>query len=277
MNKAHQTTRVGRHGCLRLRFAQNAMPESYFQAPLQVMRAIPDESGCLCVYILSPTGGVVQRDKYEINIVLEAGAHALVTTIAATKVYKMPDACAEQIINIEVHEGAILEYVPDALILFRDADLHQHMNVTLYPGALCIVQDIVMGGRAARDERMQFRRFVNRIHVEDELGLLLLDAMDYRPQPDGLNRIGLLDGYICWASWYLLGDLAQWKLDAAAFCQAHHEIASPHALGSLSPLYRNGLVARMVSSRLESIDHAFEHLRCAFRQAIQRPYSSLRK
>ncbi len=276
-----QKSQVGRHGCLQLRFGYHnpytTMPQSYSRPPLQVMRAIPDASGCLCIYMLSPTGGVVQRDHYDINIVLEAGAHALVTTIAATKVYKMPDAYAAQTINIEVQEGAILEYIPDALILFRDADLRQTLNVTLHPGALCILQDIVMGGRAARNEHLEFRRFQNRIQVEDEQGLLLLDSVDYAPQSGDLHQIGLLDGYICWASWYLLGDLMQWGISAAEFCQMHHEIKSPYATGSLSTLYRNGLTARMVSQRLDVIDQTFERLRFTFRQAIQRPYSHLRK
>ena len=276
-----QQTTVGRHGALNLRFAlqgeQTTLPESYFKTPLQVMRAIPDAADCLCVYILSPTGGIVQRDKYDIRIVLEPGTHALITTIAATKVYKMPDACAEQTVHIEVQDGAILEYVPDALILFKNSELHQDLKIHLHDGALCILQDIVMGGRAARQELLQFRRFVNRIQVEDERGLLLLDTMDFAPQPDDLEKIGLLDNFACWASWYLLGDLDAWSLNAKDFCNTHHDVAISDTLFGISTLYRNGLVARMLSNRLEHIHNTFENLRCAYRQLINRPYSDLRR
>ena len=276
-----QRTGVGRHGELRLHFTdiqqQTSLQESFFRPPLQVMRAITDAAGCMVIYILSPTGGVVQGDQYDLRIVLEPHTHALITTIAATKVYRMPDDCATQHVHIEVGEGAILEFLPDALILFKDADYHQHMDVTLHNGAVCLLQDIVLGGRVARDEVLQFRRFSNRIRVQDAQGLLLVDTMDFSPTAEDIERSGLLDGFPCWASWYMLGDLSAWNLDAAQFCQTHHVVESPHAIGSMSTLYRNGLVARMLSHRLETVTHTFEDLRRHFRHTIGRPYSDLRK
>jgi urease accessory protein len=276
-----QTNSVGRHGELSLRFdsfaGRTRMKESFFRTPLQVMKAIPDSSDCLCIYMLSPTGGVVQGDKYDIRIHLEAGSHALITTIAANKVYRMPEGCAEQSIQIEVETGAILEYVPDALILFEDSDLRQDMRVKLHEGALCILQDIVMGGRLARQEILKFRSFQNQIRVEDSKGLLLLDSLHFQPKADDLAKIGLLDNFPCWASWYLLGDLAAWGMDAEAFCQSNQEINSPHGIGSISSLYRNGLSARVLSHRLEMIEQVFENLRLAFRQSIHRSSNRLRK
>lgn len=276
-----KSNHIGRHGELRLSFdtfaGKTRMKESYSRIPLQIMRAIPDSADCLAVYMLSPTGGIVQADRYAIKITLEAGSHALLTTIAANKVYKMPAEHAEQCIEIEVHEGAILEYVPDALILFEDADLHQSLNVKLHEGALCILQDSVMAGRVARQEFLQFRRFKNQIRVEDKAGLLLFDSIDLQPKPEDLQKIGLLDGFPCWSSWYLLGDFAAWGIDAAAFCQSNQEFSSPHGIGSISRLYRNGLSARFLSNRLEFIEKQSEALRKAFREAIQRPYTALRK
>lgn len=272
---------VGRHGQLSLHFAEihgeTALVRSAFRPPLQVMRAIPDQAGCLGVYVLSPTGGIVQGDRYDVDIRVDANTHALVTTIAATKVYKMPDMPAVQHVHIEVGENAILEYVPDALILFAESELHQTLTVTLHPGALLILQDVVMGGRIARNEVMKFRRFVNRIEVCDSDGLLLLDAMDYSPPKNKIDKQGLLDGYSCWGSWYLLGDMTRFDIDTSQFCQIHNELSTDKALGSISTLYRNGLGARMLSNRLEDIDKAFEKLRCEFRTLIQRPYNGLRK
>jgi urease accessory protein len=275
------TSHVGRHGELRLGFryheGQTRLSESFFRTPLQVMRAIPDSANCLCVYMLSPSGGIVQGDQYNIRIRLEAGSHALITSIAANKVYRMPHAFAQQSVEIEVEAGAILEYLPDALILFKDADLRQTLKVKLHEGAICILQEAVMGGRLARDEVLQFRRFKNQIQVEDARGLLLLDSTDFQPQPDDLQRIGLLDNFPIWATWYLLGDLEAWGIDAGAFCQQFQEFSSPNGIASISTLYRNGLSARILANRLEHIEQYFEPLRMQFRQIIQRPYTRLRK
>ncbi len=222
-DSALHTGYTGRRGELRLRFALQAtttvLAEKYFHTPLQVMRPIYDSAGVLCVYLLSPTGGIVQGDDYCTDLMLEPGTHALLTTQAATKVYRMPERGANQIVHIEVQENAILEYLPDAVILFKDADLVQEINITLRPGALLIFQDMVMPGRLARGEVLQFRRYANRLTVRDTAGLILYDNVDYQPAENDARRIGLFDSCPCWGGWYLIGDLQRIHLDAEAFCQ----------------------------------------------------------
>jgi urease accessory protein len=274
---------VGRNGELRLTFArrgvQTALVENYARPPLQVMRPIPDAAGCLCAYLLSPTGGVVQNDHYAIHINIGEGAHALFTTQSATKVYKMPEGCAEQIVHAEVQSNAIFEYVPDAVILFADSDLCQDIRVTLHPGALALIFEIVLPGRFARGEYLAFRRYANRLTVRDTDGLLLYDAANLEPAQESLNSIGRLEGFTCWGSAYLVGDLARYQIESAAFCEAHRGLFEREsALGGLTPLYRNGLMARMVSDRLETIYAAFHDLRALIRtQYMGLPHAPLRK
>jgi len=285
-------TITSRSGELRLRFARRGgeisggesakdetfVAESYFHAPLQVMRPIRDSAGCLCVYLLSPTGGVVQGDEYQINIVVETGAHALFTTQAATKVYRMPRCGAVQIVNIEVHSGAVFEYLPDALILFKDADLTQEINVTLHPGALLILQEIVMPGRLARGEVLEFRRYTNRLTVRDDQGLILYENVRYEPETGDLTRLGLLDSCPCWGSWYAVGDLR--GIDAAAFCETY-QAALPdndQAFAGLSTLYRSGIAARALGRSLAPIYAAFSALWQGVRsEALHLPATTLRK
>jgi urease accessory protein len=274
---------IGRNGELRLRFAeregQTALVENYARPPLQVMRPIRDAAGCLCTYLLSPTGGVVQNDHYAIDIDVGEGAHALFTTQSATKVYKMPEGCAEQIVRIEVGANATFEYVPDAVILFADSDLRQDIEVMLHPGALALIFEIVLPGRFARGEHLAFRRYANRVVVRDTDGLLLYDAADLQPACDSLNGVGRLEGYTCWGSAYLVGDLARYQIEPATFCESHWErFVCEGTIGGLSALYRNGLVARLLSHRLETIYAAFHDLRGLIRtQYMGLPDAPLRK
>jgi urease accessory protein len=274
---------VGRNGELRLGFAlrlgRTALVENYARPPLQVMRAIPDAAGCLCVYLLSPTGGVVQGDRYAIHINVGEGTHVLFTTQSATKVYRMPEGCAEQNILINVERGAIFEFVPDAAILFADADMRQFIEVTLHPGALVLIHEIVMPGRLARGEHLRFRHYTNRLTVRDDVGLLLYDAAEIEPARDNLNTVGRLENYACWGSAYLLGDLTTWNINPAAFCEAHRDILEHEdSIGGLSPLYRNGLCVRMLSKRLETIYTAFHDLRQIMRtRYMGLPHAPLRK
>lgn len=276
---------IGREGELRLSFARRGertiLAEQYSRPPLQVMRAIPDAAGILCVYLLSPTGGVVQGDRYRIDLEIGDEARALFTTQSATKIYRMPEGCAEQVTTINVGRGAFFEYVPDAAILFADADYHQRTEVTLEPGALALLYDIVMPGRLARGERLQFRRFANRTRVSDARGLLVYDAAVIQPAELDLDALGRLEGYPCWGSATLVGDLAAWGLDAAALvtetASALSHLPKRDGIGGASVLVRNGLTVRVISQRLETIYDAFTALRLRVRELCLHSTAPLRK
>ncbi len=259
--------------------ATTALAENYSRPPLQVMHPIPDAAGCLCVYLLSPTGGVVQGDRYRIDICAGEGTHALFTTQSATKVYRMPQGYAEQTVNIEVGRDAIFEFLPDAVILFGDAELRQHLSVRLHPGAVALLFEIVMPGRTAHGEHLRFRRYSNRVVVHDAAGLLLFDNADIQPVHSDLTTVGKLEGYTCWGSAYLVGDLKKHNVNTAAFCETHrHVLEREGAIGSITPLYRDGLCARMLSERLESIYKAFYELQSIIRtQSLGLPDAPLRK
>jgi len=278
-----QLENIGREGLLRLTFekraGRTALVENYSRPPLQVMRAIPDVANCLCVYLLSPTGGVVQGDRYHINLCAGDEAHALFTTQSATKVYRMPQGFAEQVIEIDVGRNAVFEFVPDAAILFADADLRQTIEVNLQPGGLALLHEIVMPGRVAMGEHLRFRRYVNRLIVRDAAGLIIHDTADIQPAQMDLTALGRLEGSVCWGSAYLGGALSHYQIDPLAFCSNHHNLVERHgALASLTPLYREGLCLRVLADRLETIYQILNDFRSLIRtQYLHLPDAPLRK
>lgn len=254
---------AGRHGELKLGFTQQndrtVMTESFFRVPLQVMKPRYDKSGCACVYLLSPTGGVVQGDDYQIEVTLAPNAHAILTTQASTKVYAMPRQGATQSMRVRVGEDATFEYLPDSTILFQDADFRQDISVFLEHGAKVALQEIVMPGRLARGETLAFTRYRSRIEMSNSDALLLYDTCRIEPkcQPY-LTGPGVLDGYACWGSWYLVGDFEMpwWEV----FCEfAEPALNQPSkSIGGLSQLHRGGIAIRMLGHNAEAIQFAFQ-------------------
>ncbi len=254
---------VGRHGALKLTFAQRndqtVLTESFFRVPLQVMKPRYDESGCACVYLLSPTGGVVQGDNYQIDVTLAANTHAVLTTQAATKVYAMPRQGATQSMRVRVEEDAIFEYLPDSAILFRDADFSQNISLFLGDGAKVAFQEIVMPGRLARGERLTFTHYRSRIDASNSEGLLLYDTCHLQPKCHPyLTGPGALEGYACWGSWYLIGDfeMSWWEM----LCEfAESSLNQPQkSIGGLSQLGKGGVVIRMLAYNAGAIQSAFQ-------------------
>ncbi|RKU13628.1 hypothetical protein C6502_04495 [Candidatus Poribacteria bacterium] len=254
---------AGRHGELRLAFAQQndrtVMVESFFRVPLQVMKPRYDESGCACVYLLSPTGGVVQGDDYQIDVTLAPNTHATLTTQASTKVYAMPGQGATQSMRVRVGQDAIFEYLPDSTILFRDANFIQGISLFLERGAKVALQEIVMPGRLARGETLVFSQYQSRIEMADSDGLLLYDTCRIQPKCQRyLTGPGVLEEYACWGSWYLVGNFEMdwWEM----LC----EVAEPtlnqpsKSIGGLAQLQRGGIVIRMLAHNAEAIQATFQ-------------------
>ena len=255
---------AGRHGELKLAFEQRngstVLAESFFKVPLQVMKPRYDASGCACVYLLSPTGGVVQGDDYQIEITLAPNTHAMLTTQAATKVYAMPKQGASQSMRVKVGQDAIFEYLPDPTILFRDSNFSQSITVSLERGAMAALQEIVMPGRLARGETLQFTRFHSRNEASNSDGLLLYDACCIEPDRQSyLTKLAVLEGYTCWGSWYLIGEfeMPEWE----PFCAFFFELLlnqTSISSGGVSQLHQSGIVIRMLAQNAGTIHSAFQ-------------------
>jgi urease accessory protein len=103
----------------------------------------------------------VGGDRLLLEVELEAGSEALLTTAAAAKIYGSRDqSClhpegqvAEQHVHIFLGPDSHLEWLPQETILFEGCLFLQHLRVDLTPGATFLSWDITRLGRTARGER----------------------------------------------------------------------------------------------------------------------------
>jgi len=101
------------------------------QVPLYVQKALHyDESipSMAHVFILSPSGGVLQGDRYRTDITSQNNAIAHITTQGATRIYKMDENYATQIINLKVNKNSYLEFIPQQLIPYNNARYYQKVT-----------------------------------------------------------------------------------------------------------------------------------------------------
>lgn len=123
------------------------------QAPLKVQRPFYPEGDICHTAILHTAGGIVGGDRLSINLQLQPRSQALVTTTAASKVYRSNGLPARQTVEIQIDEGACLEWLPQETIVFNGANYRQDLRVELAPGASWLGWEITRFGRSARGER----------------------------------------------------------------------------------------------------------------------------
>jgi urease accessory protein len=134
--------------------------------PLQVQRPFypPGDRACH-VYILHPPGGVVGGDSLAIGVQAGPGAHALLTTPAAAKLYRSDGASAQLTQELRVADGAWLEWLPQETIAFDGALAMSTTRVELAGSAGFIGWEILCLGRPAAGETYTHGAFTQRFEI----------------------------------------------------------------------------------------------------------------
>lgn len=121
--------------------------------PLRVQRPFYPEGrdGCCHVYVLHPPGGLVSGDELTIEVTVDKGAHALVTTPAANKLYKADskDVKWQQMTRLRVSDGATLEWIPQESLAFDGSRGEQVFKIELGDTAKCLGWEVLCLGRPA--------------------------------------------------------------------------------------------------------------------------------
>jgi urease accessory protein len=148
---------MGWHGSLDLVYVHNdgttKLIHNQVRSPLKVQRPFYPEGEAVChSVVLHTAGGMVGGDRLSQTIHLKPNAQALITTAAASKVYRSNGQDARQTIKLQIEAGAYLEWLPQETIVFNGAIYQQDLRVELAPQASWLGWEITRFGRSARGE-----------------------------------------------------------------------------------------------------------------------------
>ncbi|WP_036191833.1 urease accessory protein UreD [Marinobacterium lacunae] len=171
----------GWQALLKLQFAKRAertrIVSRERRGPLAVQRPFYPEGGVCHTYLLHPPGGVVGGDSLDIQVHVESGAQALITTPGATKFYRSGGRLATQIQTLSVAKGGMLEWMPQENIFFPDANARIETHIALEPGAAFIGWDIQCLGRPVNDEPFDIGSMASATHISIDGELVLIDQL----------------------------------------------------------------------------------------------------
>lgn len=142
------------------------LSQNKHQGPLVVQRPFyPEANGCCHVYLVHPPGGVVGGDDLELDVSVGEQAHALITTPAATKLYRSSGASAAIAQRLVALGGATLEWLPQETIAFSGSIASLTTRVELALGASFIGMEVLCLGRPAAGERFDHGRLNQRLEL----------------------------------------------------------------------------------------------------------------
>ena len=208
---------AGWQGSLELEFAwrDRATHLSYSrrQAPLKLQRPFYPEGPevCHCV-LLHTAGGVVGDDRLSLDCRLQPQTHALITSAAASKIYRSNGLVAQQTTQLQIGEDACCEWFPQETIVFNGANYQQNLRVELAPGATWIGWEITRLGRSARGEQFLSGNWRSRTEVWRQDQPLWIDPQWIPGSSVVINSPHGLAGHPVIASFALVGKAVELEL-----------------------------------------------------------------
>jgi urease accessory protein len=247
-----------------------SLRENYSSQLHRVLHIVPGgvpEEGV--VYVLNPTGGVLQGDELEADIRVEAGAHAIVTTPSATKIHRMDRRQAQSRTRLQVERGAVLEFVPEPVIPFGGSKFIEDLSIDVAAGGKLFAWEILAPGRQARGEVFEYDLLALRLRLSEGGVVVLRENAELRPREETLGSLAL-------------GDAAHYGValisggDGDKLVELLRPVIADERAG-VSRLPGSGVIVKMVAAEGRRIDAVFRSLReLVVKELAGRPATALR-
>jgi urease accessory protein len=206
--------KAGKIGALVLRLEGNenggktVVKEQYSKVPLYTQRALYLEESLpsmAYMYIISPSGGILQGDRYRMDITLKNKACAHLTTQGATRIYRMEKNYATQMVNVDVDDGCYFEFVPDQIIPYRDSRFYQKVDLKIHENATMVYSEIIVPGRVASRESFEYDIcYMKSLGRNQNNKLRFIDIAILEPKKNNLKLLGILGNFDVVGNMYIL-------------------------------------------------------------------------
>jgi urease accessory protein len=193
--------KTGKIGFLKLTLESDSqrnktiITEQLSRVPLYVQKALYyDETipSMAHVFILSPSGGVLQGDRYRTDIELKNGAISHITTQGATRIYKMNSNYATQMINLNVGKNCYLEFLPEQLIPYKNSRYYQKATFKIDDSATLVYSETIVPGRVAMGELFDYDVCcLKTLCYDDKQEIKFHDNCILEPKKQTMNSLGI--------------------------------------------------------------------------------------
>lgn len=247
--------------CLRLGVAdrRTVLAERSHRGPLLVQRPFWPEGPVCHLYLVHPPGGVAGGDRLELQLQADPGSQGVITTPAATKIYRAFGARTAVVEQHLAANDATLEWLPQETIVFSGARARLRTRVELAGRARFIGWEILCLGRPASGESFAAGTAHQNFELWHEGRPLLVDRLRLAGGDAALAARWGLDGQP------VLGTMLAWPA-TAEHLQILREVGTD--AGTAATLVDSVLLIRLRAAGGEVVRREFLRIWQALRPAF---------
>jgi urease accessory protein len=218
-------------------------------APWRAIRAFQNPQRQALVHLHNVSGGILSADALELSVQAGAATRVQVTTVGATRIYRRrTDRPAARLsTSIRIEEGAMLEYLPDAIIPFAGSCLTQSTSVSLGANAGFVGWEILAAGRIGSGEVFGFDFFDSEFLILSHDRPLAMERYSLRPSVRNPRSVARWGRFRYTATLYVCHTgiaRSQWSAVESRLNELAVRQTCLAARWGVSTLVANGLVVR---------------------------------
>lgn len=195
----------GKYGYLSLCFThdgqRSVLKNMTHRAPFLVQRPLYwDEQmpHMPCIFLITTSGGMLQGDRFALNIHLSPHTCAHITTQSATKIHSMTHNYAAQIQQITLEENSYLEMLPEPIIPHNSSRFVSKTQIQRHPSSTLLFSEILASGRKYHpsDGGFNFDIYENHTEAKDLHDRpLFSEHYVLQPRQQPLSGAGIMGGF----------------------------------------------------------------------------------
>lgn len=246
--------------------------------PLKIAKAFPFDDGQLGVYVMDASPGIMSGDRYELDWHFGDNAKVYITNQSYTKVHprvrsddgSFVDHSSEQRQKLTLEPGSIVEYMPEPLMLYKDAYFYSETEVHMEQGSTLILSEIVCPGRTQRGELFQYGLYRSKLTVTYGSELIFCSKQQVEPQSpiQKLHAIGAWGPFTHYGALYVFSEgidgafadavrdyLNQWQ---GADDESVARLSDMKLFYGVSRTYKHGLIVSVMGYKVYEIQQLLE-------------------
>ena len=195
-----------------VRDGQTKVSGKYHTAPIKIAKAFPVEEQ-LAVIVMDVSPGLLEGDRYELEWTSGKHSHVMITNQSYMKVHpSLPAGGSSMRQSFVLEEYAVVEHMPEPMMLYKDAALRNETHVSLQTGSVWMQADVLCPGRTLRGEKFDYRSLHNELTVHYGEQLIFAQRQRIEPASQILGAPGCWEEMTHSAAFYVFSDRVDGRL-----------------------------------------------------------------
>lgn len=229
------------------------LKDGYYTPPFKIADITENKTGRLRLMLMSSSPGILDEDRYDIQIELEEKSALVLQTQSYQRLFSMKKNACQQM-KVMMAEGSSFHYLPHPVVPHKHSDFSALNKVYLSSDCTLIWGEVLTCGRKLNGEVFELTRYQSITEIYLCGRLVIKENLLLQPATFSVDRLGQMEGYTHQASLiYLNCNKAPKGLIEAIgnFLSMEHNMTF-----GITTAPANGIIIRLLGYQAEQLHHS---------------------